>query len=84
MTKAAKNAEKSERELLGEVSEKLDKVVALLAVNGKTQDEQIAILRSFNHDWNFIGTLTGLSADAARMRFGTIQKEKPKKRGKNG
>jgi hypothetical protein len=78
MKKPIEKKEKTERDLLSEVSEKLDKVIALLAINGKEQDEQIAILRSFGHDWTFIGTIIGLKPDAARMRYSSHQKPKTK------
>ena len=81
MKKTKEKNEKSERELLAEVSDKLDKVIALLAVNGKSENEQISILKELGHDWKFIGTLTGLEPDTARMRHSAKKNQKKKPRG---
>jgi hypothetical protein len=35
---------KTEHELLSEISEKLDRLIGLFAVQGKTEDEKIAVL----------------------------------------
>jgi len=39
---------KNEKDILLEISEKLDKLVGLFAAQGKNADEQIIILRSSN------------------------------------
>lgn len=65
----AKNDIKSDNELLQEISVKLDQVIAMMAIDGKDQNQQIAILRSFNMDWKTIGLLVGLKPDAARKRL---------------
>ena len=60
--------EKSEKELLGEISEKLDKMISLIAIQGKDTDIQIDVLRGFGWEWQEIGKLVGLTSDAARKR----------------
>jgi len=60
---------KTEREILAEMSGKLDRLIGLFATQGKTQDEQIRILRGMGFDWNFIGAASGLKPDAARKRL---------------
>jgi len=60
--------EKSEKDLLQEISEKLDKITAILATQGKDLDTQIAILYGFDWEWDEIGRIVGMKADAARMR----------------
>jgi hypothetical protein len=59
--------------LLAEISAKLDKVVGFLAIEGRDQSGQIRILRGLGFEWNEIGMMVGLSADAARMRFNTLK-----------
>lgn len=60
--------DKTERELLVEISQKLDRLVAVTAAQGKDADTQIGILRGFGFDWTFIGSFIGLQPEAARMR----------------
>ena len=60
--------DKSERELLSEISEKLDRLIGLFAVQGKTEDEQIAVLRGMGFDWKFIGGIIGLKPNTATQR----------------
>ena len=57
---------KSELELLAEISTKLDRVVAVLAAQGKDRNTQVAILASANCNSDFIGTVVGLTAGAVR------------------
>ena len=47
--------EKSEKELLKEISEKLDKIIALIVMQGKDVDTQIKILRGLKLEWDEIG-----------------------------
>ena len=46
-------------------------------------EKRIAVLvsqaRDNNFSWNFIGTILGTSGEAARQRYGTLVKKKPKK-----
>jgi len=57
---------KTEQELLVEISSKLDRVVAVLAAQGKPRETQIDILGAAGCDSSFIGTLVGLTAGAVR------------------
>lgn len=61
--------DKTERELLAEISEKLDRLIALFATQGKTEDQQIHALRGMGFDWKFIGSLVGLKPATARKRY---------------
>jgi len=60
--------EKSEKELLEEISNKLDQIIAVLATQGKDTDTQIDILHEFDWEWDKIGQFTGMKGNAARMR----------------
>ena len=54
---------------LDAINAKLDRIIAILATQNREQDDQIRILRTLGQDWEFIGAMTGLEADTARMRF---------------
>ncbi len=82
MNKNVPTKEKTELDLLSEMSEKLDTLIGLLAINGKGENDQIKVLRELGHDWKFIGLLTGLNPDTAHMRYSTI-KSNPKTRTRN-
>ena len=60
---------KSEQVLLDEISQKLDQIIAVMAISGKEQNDQIRILRDRGFDWKQIGTLVGLNPGTARMRL---------------
>jgi hypothetical protein len=55
-----------EAELLTVISKKLDRVVALLAAQGKPVDKQVQILAAAGNDSAFIGSVIGVTA--ARVR----------------
>lgn len=57
---------RTEVELLTEISAKLDRVVAVLAAQGKDRATQIDVLSSAGCDSAFIGTLLGITAGAVR------------------
>lgn len=61
-------SDKTQTQLLEEISERLDKVIGLLAIQGKTQDEQIDILTELGFDSKTVGLFVGLSGDAVRKR----------------
>ncbi len=60
--------DKSELALLEEIGAKLDRLIALAAIQGKGQDEQIQILRGLGFDSRFVGALVGMKPDAVRQR----------------
>jgi len=72
----SKKQEKSERELLEEISKKLDKVVAVLAVQDKNLnvDSKIIILKNAGLESKDIGPFVGLSGSAVRDRKGWKKK----------
>ena len=53
--------EKSEKELLEEISKKLDKIIAILAIQGKDEDAQIRILKRLGFMADEIGKLLGVT-----------------------
>lgn len=61
--------DKTELEILGEISEKLDRLIGLFAIQGKAESKQIEILRGMGYDWDCIGSIVGLKPDTARMRY---------------
>ena len=61
--------DKNATELLAEINDKLDKVIVLLATQGRSEDEQIVVLRGLGYEWSFIGATVGLTAAAARKRY---------------
>lgn len=56
----------SEAQLLTEISSKLDRVIAVLAAQGKEREQQIDILSAAGCESNFIGTVVGLTGGAVR------------------
>jgi DNA-directed RNA polymerase specialized sigma24 family protein len=52
--------EKTERDILLEISEKLDRLIGILAVQGKDRDEKISILVSLGFSNAEIGKLIGV------------------------
>jgi hypothetical protein len=61
---------RSEIELLAEISAKLDRVVAVVAAQGKDVDTQISLLAWAGCDSSFVGALVGMTAGAVRNRPG--------------
>ena len=61
--------DKNATELLAEINNKLDKVIVLLATQGRSEDEQIVVLRGLDYEWSLIGTIVGLTATAAKKRY---------------
>lgn len=57
----------SDSAVLAEISAKLDRVVAVLAAQGKERDRQIEILTAAGCDSAFVGAVVGMSASAVRM-----------------
>ena len=64
-----KKLEKSEKELLTEISEKLTKLITISSISGKDTNTQIKILDTHGFSWDEIGKLVGLTAEAARKRL---------------
>jgi hypothetical protein len=61
-------SEKTEKQLLEEMNERLRQIAGLLAIQGKSQDEQITILTGLGFDSTTIGLFIGISGDAVRKR----------------
>ena len=59
---------KSVEELLSEISKKLDKLMAILAIQGKDEDTQIKILKSQGFTSVDTGKLIGMKETTVRMR----------------
>ncbi len=58
--------DKSEQELLAEISMKLDRLIGLSATQGRSVAQQLAILKGMGYDWGSIGLVVGMTANAAR------------------
>lgn len=56
----------AERGILLEISTKLDRIVAVLASQGKDRERQIEILEAADCDSALIGAVVGLTASAVR------------------
>ena len=67
----SKNKKTSE-ELLEEINEKLDKIIALLAIQGKDENTQIQILKKLGFEAVEIGKLLGVTG---RLRDKKVWKE---------
>jgi len=67
---------KTELELLAEISAKLDLLVGIALVSGKSEDNQILVLREHGHDWPTIGKVVGIKPNAARMRHDRMKNRK--------
>lgn len=65
-TKATAARTKSETELLIDISAKLDRIVAVLAAEGKELNRQVSILASAGCDSGFIAIYTGKTPSAIR------------------
>ena len=73
--------EKSEIELLTEISEKIDKLTALSAIQGREEERQTKILRSLGSTYEEISKLTGISKGTLLIR--NFRKKKGIKENKN-
>lgn len=73
---------KSERDLLADISAKLDRVAALIAIQGKEQDVQIRILSKLGIPSSAIGVLMDRSAGTIRWSRTTHGKRKKTSRGR--
>lgn len=74
--------ERSEKDLLAEISAKLDRLVGVMAIQGKDQDAQVDTLYALGFDSKTIGALVGLSDSTVRgrkFRRGKVKKVKPKR-----
>lgn len=60
---------KTTEDILMEIDRKLGIIISLISIQGKDIDTQIRILKKQELEWNEIGMLVGLTADAARKRF---------------
>ena len=56
----------TEAEILSEISGKLDRLVAVLAAQGKARERQVEILAAAGNDSTFIGTVVGLDSRTIR------------------
>lgn len=70
---SAKN-EKSEKELLKEINEKLGKILSILAIQGRETDIQIRILKKAGFTSEETGMYVGLTDAAVRKRKSWNQK----------
>lgn len=70
--------EKTERELLQRISDRLDRLIGIIAIQGKTQNQQIEILDGLGLDSKTTGLYIGLSSDAVRQRKSQMKRRAAK------
>lgn len=59
---------KTERQLLEDISEKLDRLIGIIAIQGKTQEQQIAVLSGLGFSSATVGALVGMKPATVRKR----------------
>ena len=69
---------KTETQLLEEISDRLNQMVGLIAIQGKPQDDQIDILTTLGFDSTRVGLFVGMSGDAVRKRRSNLKKKRQK------
>lgn len=74
MTARGRGKDKSERELLSDISAKLDRVAALIAIQGKEPAVQIRVLSKLGFSSSDIGAL--LDRNAATIRWSRTAQSK--------
>jgi len=60
--------QQTDNELLHEISDQLHQIVGLLAIQGKSEEEQIDILSNLGFDSTRIGLYLGMTSAAVRKR----------------
>lgn len=69
--------EKTEKELLKELNEKMDKLIGVTAIQGKSENAQIKVLMSLGFKYKEISAITGVAEGTLKSR-----KHNSKKKGK--
>jgi hypothetical protein len=59
---------KTERQSLEDISEKMDRPIGIIAIQGKTQEQQIAVLCGLGFSSALIGALVGMKPATVRKR----------------
>jgi hypothetical protein len=70
---------KSDNELLSEINDRLNQIVGLLSIQGKTEAEQIRILDALGFESTRIGIFLGMSGVAVRQRKMVARRKKGRK-----
>lgn len=65
---------KTERELLAEISAKLDRIIALMATIGVDEEEKVARLHTMGLDQRTIASVTGLRPNTVAVRLFRMRK----------
>lgn len=60
---------KSERELLQEINEKLDKLLTLSAIQNDDVDKQIENLHYIGWEWDKVAKFVGMTNERVRKRY---------------
>lgn len=71
---AGKKIEKSEKHILEEINNKMTKMLAILAIQGKKEDEKITILKKAGFTSEETGLYVGLTDATVRKRKAWNQK----------
>lgn len=72
----APKKKKSTEELLEEISAKIDKLIALIAIQGKSENHQIKILTDLGFDSKKVGILLNLPSGTVRRRNAKMKSKK--------
>lgn len=67
---------KETNDLLAEISAKLTRILAVLAVQGKNDEDKIRILYGVGLDSSEIAQITGISPGAVRMKKARLKSRK--------
>ena len=68
---------KSERELLADISAKLDRLIAVTAIAGREAAEHPELLIGLGLDAKVVAELTGLTINAITIRKSRMKQQKP-------
>jgi hypothetical protein len=68
------NTQATEMNLLKEISEKLDRLIAVTAIAGKDEDEHADLLINLGIDAKIISSITGLTTNAVAIRKTRLNK----------
>lgn len=68
------NTQATEAKLLKEISEKLDRLIAVTAIAGKDEDERANLLINLGIDARIISSITGLTTNAVAIRKTRLKK----------
>ena len=72
-------SKRTELELLGEINEKLDKIIGLSAIQGISNERKVEVLSELGFKSGFISSLVGMTPGAVRTAMSRKRISKAKK-----